>query len=144
MLSQREHQNDKMFIEKYVYGKDEHGHTTAGGFPMKEYLKHYDGASDIGMKRLENLSVPSGLVYIRDPIVATGGDNVQSGGRKKNEVRIIDDNIFDILLGSVCHTRVMRKFSFYPLSGGGEPANPRTSVGKRSVQNKTKKIRIES
>jgi hypothetical protein len=103
MISHEQHQKEKMFIEKYIYGKDEHGKNISGGCPIKEYVDSIM-TSHIGLERLQDLSVPIGLVHIqpnRNSLRHSGG-----GGSKQplcHEIKIMGNDQLDKMLQSVCH-----------------------------------------
>jgi len=134
MISDNEKTREKMFIEKYIYGKDELGNTRAGGYPMKEYMDSNHSPS-VGFERLKELSVPAGLVHIRPQTgmdIGSGGDGIKQLGGGKNfnrEPMLLDTDIFDKLFNAICQTKFLNKMRSISIGGGN---------------NKTKKMRIKT
>ena len=106
MISYEQHQKEKMFIEKYIYGKDEHGKNMSGGYPIKEYVDS-TMTSHIGLERLQDLSVPIGLVHIQpkhNSLWHSGGGGSKSGSTPLcHEIKIMGNDQLDKMLQAVCH-----------------------------------------
>ena len=106
MISDEQHQKEKMFIEKYIYGKDEHGKHISGGCPIKEYVDS-TMTSHVGLERLQDLSVPIGLVHIHSnykPLYYSGGGGGKRGESTLcHEIKIMGNDQLDKMLQAVCH-----------------------------------------
>jgi hypothetical protein len=107
MISPNQHEKEKNFIETYIYGKDEHGKHISGGYSVHRFV---DSAitSHIGLQRLQDLSVPLGLVHV--PAVMKHSSMVGGALLPCQEVKIMENEIADKLLHSVCHSKFTHLF----------------------------------
>ena len=90
------------FISEYEFIKDANNDIVSAVFPMRQHLTKENnkrmilgGTIEGGTSRFDELGIPAGL-YLEPSVLSH--DNI---GHKFNKFAIIDDNLFDKLLGSV-------------------------------------------
>jgi hypothetical protein len=97
MMTEDQHQREKKFIETYIYGKDEHGKHIAGGYSIQKFVDS-TRTSQIGLQRLQDLSVPLGLVYVPTVKPPSDSTKIMGGALSTNPVKIIENDIVDRFL----------------------------------------------